>query len=289
MVAVISWWALDGSCHFLVGSGWLLFPVGLWMVPVISWWALHGFCYFLVGSGWLLLFPSGLWMVAISCWALDGSCYFLVTSGWLLLFPAGLCMVAVISWWALDGYCHFLVGSAWLLLFPVWMARRLHDTEVINRMVNHHRVAEALYQKTQLDTASHLYVTFPSPGGSSKEMTFSDTDTTQKVLMSSTSLTCSSPERCGTRRSGAKKAGVAQAGGQERNLQVFIFITHPALSDPLGAWASSPPPPVGQEGETCLPRHPAIKQHLFNQERMVHQKKKKKKICKEVLSEAPCV
>ena len=36
-------------------------------------------------------------------------------------------------------------------------------------------------------------------------------------------------------RAGGKKAGVAQAGGQERNLQVFIFKSHPALSDPLGA------------------------------------------------------
>ena len=61
-----------------------------------------------------------------------------------------------------------------------------------------------------------------------------------------------------------EKAGVAQAGGQERNLQVFIFKSHPALSDPLGAWASSPPPTVGQEGEACLPRHLAIKQHLVN-------------------------
>ena len=51
MVPVISWWTLDGSCYFLVGSGWfLLFPGGLWMVPVISWWALDGSCYFLVGS-----------------------------------------------------------------------------------------------------------------------------------------------------------------------------------------------------------------------------------------------
>ena len=38
----------------------------------------------------------------------------------------------------------------------------------------------------------------------------------------------------------------AQAGRVERNLQVFIFTFHPALSDPLGAQASSPPPPVGQ-------------------------------------------
>ena len=55
MVAVISWWALDGCCYFLVGSGWLLLFRGLWMVAVISWWALDGCCYF-VGSGWLLLF-----------------------------------------------------------------------------------------------------------------------------------------------------------------------------------------------------------------------------------------
>ena len=63
------------ECYFLVGPGWLLlFPGGLWMVAVISWWALDGSSYFLVGSGWFLLFPGGLWMVAdISWWALDGS------------------------------------------------------------------------------------------------------------------------------------------------------------------------------------------------------------------------
>ena len=44
-LVVLSWWALDGSCYFLVGSGWfLVFPGGLWMVPVISWWALDGSC-----------------------------------------------------------------------------------------------------------------------------------------------------------------------------------------------------------------------------------------------------
>ena len=48
MLAIISWWTLDGYCYF-----------------VISWWALDGRCYFLVGSGWSLLFPSGLWMVAV--------------------------------------------------------------------------------------------------------------------------------------------------------------------------------------------------------------------------------
>ena len=74
MVPGISWWALDGSCYFLVGSGWFL----------VSWWALDGSCYFLVGSGWFLVFLGGPWMVpAISLWALDGSCYFLVGCGWI--------------------------------------------------------------------------------------------------------------------------------------------------------------------------------------------------------------
>ena len=75
------------------------------MVAVISWWALDGFCYFLVGSGWLLLFPGGLRMVTdISWWALDGCCYFLVGSGWFLIFLGGLWMVTAISWWAQDGW-----------------------------------------------------------------------------------------------------------------------------------------------------------------------------------------
>ena len=36
-----------------------------WMVAVISWWPLDGCCYFLMASGWLLLLPDGLWMVAV--------------------------------------------------------------------------------------------------------------------------------------------------------------------------------------------------------------------------------
>ena len=39
--------------------------------------------------------------------------------------------------------------------------------------------------------------------------------------------------------------GVALAGRAERNLQLFIFRTHAALSDLLVAQLSSPPPPVG--------------------------------------------
>ena len=35
------------------------------MVTDISWWALDGCCYFLVGSGWLLLFPGG--QLQITC------------------------------------------------------------------------------------------------------------------------------------------------------------------------------------------------------------------------------
>ena len=37
MLAVISWWVLDGYCYFLLCPGWLLFfPYGPWMVIVIS-------------------------------------------------------------------------------------------------------------------------------------------------------------------------------------------------------------------------------------------------------------
>ena len=53
MVAVSSWWALDGSCYFLMGSGWLLILPG-GPIPL-----------FLVSSGWLLLFPGGTWMVTV--------------------------------------------------------------------------------------------------------------------------------------------------------------------------------------------------------------------------------
>ena len=40
-------------------------PDWLWMIAVISWWALDGHCYFLTGSGWMLFFPGGLWMVTV--------------------------------------------------------------------------------------------------------------------------------------------------------------------------------------------------------------------------------
>ena len=39
---------MDRSCYFLVHSAsqrLLLFPGGLWMVAVISWWTLDGCCY----------------------------------------------------------------------------------------------------------------------------------------------------------------------------------------------------------------------------------------------------
>ena len=40
---------LDCCCNFLVGSGWLQsFPGGLWMVAIVSWWVLDGCCFFFV-------------------------------------------------------------------------------------------------------------------------------------------------------------------------------------------------------------------------------------------------
>ena len=114
-----NFWYRVPCCCFLVGSGWsLVFLDGLWMVAVISWWAVDGYCYFLVGSGWSLVFPGGLWMVTgTSGWAVDGYCYFLVGSGWSLVFPDGLWMLAVISWWALNGYCYFPVHTFWHMAF----------------------------------------------------------------------------------------------------------------------------------------------------------------------------
>ena len=60
----------------------------------------------------------------------------------------------------------------------------------------------------------------------------------------------------------ASEAGVAQAGRAGEELTGFIFTTHPALSDPLGAKAPSPPPPCWAEGEPCLPWHPAMGESL---------------------------
>ena len=79
MATIVSFWALDGCCYFLMGSGWLLlFLDGLWMAIVIS---------------------RALWMVVVIPWcALDGCYYFLV-----------------ISWQGPDGCCYFLIGFGWLL------------------------------------------------------------------------------------------------------------------------------------------------------------------------------
>ena len=41
---------------------------------------------------------------------------------------------------------------------------------------------------------------------------------------------------------GVRPTWTAQAGRVERNLRVFIFTSHRALLDPLGAEVSSPPP-----------------------------------------------
>ena len=58
------------------------------------------------------------------------------------------------------------------------------------------------------------------------------------------------------------------------NLQVFIFIPHPALLDPLSAWASSPPPPLDRvRTEPCLPMHLAVRQYLWNKEEMAKNEK----------------
>ena len=65
-------------------------------------------------------------------------------------------MVPVISWWALDGSCYFLVGSGWFLVFAgwLWMDHRHEDrTTMTHTFLSHHRVAKALYQKTQLEIA----------------------------------------------------------------------------------------------------------------------------------------
>ena len=55
-------WSLEMKENFGIRS---LAVASWWMAAVISWWALDGCCYFLMASGWLLLFPDGLWMVTV--------------------------------------------------------------------------------------------------------------------------------------------------------------------------------------------------------------------------------
>ena len=63
---VTCWCKLWGKGHSL-GPLKIVHHGGLWMAVVISWWALDGCCYFLVGSGWLLLLLGGLWMAVVTC------------------------------------------------------------------------------------------------------------------------------------------------------------------------------------------------------------------------------
>ena len=70
-------------------------------------------------------------------------------------------MVTDISWWALDGCCYFLVGSGWLLLFP---GGQLQITcQLLSLLDVHQRPRQCgpTENTVSIDTASHLYVTFP--------------------------------------------------------------------------------------------------------------------------------
>ena len=85
---------------------------------------------------------------------------------------------------------------------------------------------------------------------------------------------------CGSRSLGADKEGVALAGRAERNLQLFIFRTHDALSDLLVAQVSSLPPPVGLKLKPWLPGHPANRQHTLTQKIMVPDENKNENFTK---------
>ena len=63
----------------------------------------------------------------------------------------------------------------------------------------------------------------------------------------------------------------AQAGRVERNLQVFIFTSH-TLSDPLGARASSPPPPCRAVKASLPAQAPRHQTAPFNRQESVLQK-----------------
>ena len=55
-----------------------------------------------------------------------------------MMFPGGLWMVLDIVWWVLDGS----------------LARRLHNRYAANNVLSYHRVSQAMYPKTQLESAS---------------------------------------------------------------------------------------------------------------------------------------
>ena len=105
-------------------------------------------------------------------------------------------------------------------------------------------------------------------------MTFGVTETVQKkinVFNISDLLKC---KNVWNPKVGGKEGGGGPGGRAGEELESFYFYNPPCSLGPLGCLGVLSSPPVGQEGETSLPRHPAIRQHLFHQERMVHQNEK---------------
>ena len=108
-----------------------------------------------------------------------------------------------------------------------------------------HQIANRRQTHRQCTWERLWYITRNGRGGINA--TFSSHDLQQHRHSTEKFKVCNIPDLLKSRnvwnpRAGGKKAGVAQAGGQERNLQVFIFKSHPALSDPLGAWRPLLPP-----------------------------------------------
>ena len=90
-------------------------------------------------------------------------------------------------------------------------------------------------------------------------------------------------------KAGGKQGGGGPGGEGRRGTYRFLFLYPTMLSwTPWVPGRPLLPPPVGQEGETCLPRHPAIRQHQFNIERDSPQKRKNK-ICESGAASGPLV
>ena len=61
-----------------------------------------------------------------------------------------------------------------------------------------------------------------------------------------------------------KQGGGGPGGRVGEELTGSYFYSPTCSLGPLGCLGVLSSPPVGQESETCLPRHPAIRQHLFH-------------------------
>ena len=128
------------------------------MVTDISWWALDGCCYFLVGSGWLLLCLSACMILWSSlCTVMHGTVALLAATGAAPLKPQQQPLVQQNDP-CLRGDMANRCTSAGPLEGQLQITCQLLSLLDVHQRP---RQCGPTENTVSIDTASHLYVTFP--------------------------------------------------------------------------------------------------------------------------------